>query len=294
MKKYTVVTHNGQFHADDIFAVATLSILLEGNITVLRTRDENVIEKSDYVVDVGGIYEPSKNRFDHHQVDGAGKRDNAIPYAAFGLVWKSFGEKLCGSKKVADIVEARLVMPIDAGDNGFSIFSSSTTDVSPYQIQTMFSVFRPTWKECNDTIDDTFLFLVEFAEKVLRREIVNAQTKIESEHFFEQAYQSALDKRLVVLDVNYPWDDVIENYPQVLYVVQPKNVNDWRVCAVRKEKNSFINKKDLPREWAGKKDTELVLITGVSGARFCHNGLFVAAANDKDSAIQMAKIALES
>src|ERR1035437_8037366 len=95
-QKKILVTHNGIFHADDIFATATLSLLLDGHIKVTRTRDENLIKSADYVYDVGGIYDPALNRFDHHQVGGAGKRDNGIPYAAFGLVWMQYGETVCG------------------------------------------------------------------------------------------------------------------------------------------------------------------------------------------------------
>ena len=34
----------------------------------MRTRNTEVIRLSDVVVDVGGVYDSSKNRFDHHQV----------------------------------------------------------------------------------------------------------------------------------------------------------------------------------------------------------------------------------
>ena len=41
MKKIIIATHSGSFHADDLFAVATLSLLLgKENIEVIRTRDE--------------------------------------------------------------------------------------------------------------------------------------------------------------------------------------------------------------------------------------------------------------
>ncbi|MCE9517420.1 MYG1 family protein [Candidatus Nomurabacteria bacterium] len=96
-KKKILVTHNGTFHADDVFATATLSLLLDGNIKVIRTRDPKIIASADYVYDVGGEYNLYKNLFDHHQKGGAGKRENGIPYAAFGLVWKSYGAAICGS-----------------------------------------------------------------------------------------------------------------------------------------------------------------------------------------------------
>lgn len=33
----------------------------------IRTRDPAVLDTCDVVVDVGGVYDPAKNRFDHHQ-----------------------------------------------------------------------------------------------------------------------------------------------------------------------------------------------------------------------------------
>ena len=81
---------------------------------IIRTRDEEAISNADYVFDVGGIYDEDKNRFDHHQKDGAGKRENGIEYASFGLVWRKFGIKLCVDTKVVDLVDKILVAPIDA------------------------------------------------------------------------------------------------------------------------------------------------------------------------------------
>ena len=93
----TVVAHSGEFHADDVLQWQSLSLLL-GKVRVLQP-DQKIINAGDYVVDVGGTYDPDKKRFDHHQVGGAGNRQNGIPYAAFGLVWKEYGEKIAGSKK---------------------------------------------------------------------------------------------------------------------------------------------------------------------------------------------------
>src|SRR3989338_10239311 len=111
MKK--LITHNGSFHTDDIFAAATLSLLLEKKgepFEIIRTRDEEIIKSADYVFDVGGIYEREKNRFDHHQPGGAGRRvlsgvegeKFGIEYSSFGLVWEKFGVDLAGNKEVAD------------------------------------------------------------------------------------------------------------------------------------------------------------------------------------------------
>ena len=131
-KKITIVTHNGNFHADDIFAVATLTLVFgEENVSVIRTRDPNIIQGADYVVDVGGIYDESKNRFDHHQKGRAGERDNTIPYASFGLVWKKYGEELSGSLEVAEKIDQILVQWIDAQDNGFQITETKISGIYP-------------------------------------------------------------------------------------------------------------------------------------------------------------------
>ena len=74
-----IITHSGSFHSDDIFAVATLQLHFGvENVEVIRTRDEEIIASGDIVVDVGGVYDAEKQRFDHHQ-NGAPVRDNGIP-----------------------------------------------------------------------------------------------------------------------------------------------------------------------------------------------------------------------
>ena len=154
-KKIRLVTHNGSFHTDDIFACATLSLYLEKkgeNFEIIRTRDEQIIKDADYVFDVGGIYDPSINRFDHHQKGGAGGRTipsgneeqvATIEYAAFGLVWKQIGKELTSSQEVANIIDKRLVSPIDAHDNGFDLVEKKY-EVFPYIIQDIFRVMRST------------------------------------------------------------------------------------------------------------------------------------------------------
>src|SRR3989344_5092065 len=149
MKKLTIVTHNSHFHADDVFAVATLLLLLEKDheINVVRSRDQAVIAEADYVVDVGGVYDPDKNCFDHHQTGGAGKRENPIPYASFGLVWKKYGEQLCGSQEIADYIDQVLVQPIDALDNGLVISKKLFADIRMYDVGDFLNAFLSTWKE---------------------------------------------------------------------------------------------------------------------------------------------------
>ncbi len=293
--KIQAVTHNGIFHTDDVFSAALLELVLARPIQLCRTRDEKIIAEGEYVFDVGGVYEPAKHRFDHHQVGGAGKRENGIPYAAFGLLWKEYGRKLCGSDSVAQKIEEKLVMPIDAIDNGVSISKSLVSDISAYEIDDVVNSFRPTWKEDESDMDLRFSFAAALAKNILEREIKKAQDAEEAQQFVDKFYQEASDKRIIIMDRKYPFQDTLEKYPEPLYVVHPVAVDDtWRVYTMRRERNSFHNRKDLPVSWAGKRDGELAAVTGVPDATFCHNGKFLAVAKSKEGALRLAGLAVKN
>ncbi len=290
-KKKILVTHNGAFHADDLFATATLSILNNGNIKIIRTRDEDVIKTGDYVYDVGGEHDPERNRFDHHQKGGAGTRDNGVPYAAFGLVWAKYGEQICGSKEASMKIDEELVQAIDAHDNGLNTYKTEGA-VGPYIIESLFTAFRPTWKEEED-YDTPFVKLVPFVREFLERRIKKTKDALEAESFVRKDYEDAKDKRLIIIDGNYPWNDILMEYEEPLFVVWQR-ANLWRVGCVRKEHNSFDNRKSLPIEWAGLSGEDMARVSGVPDATFCHNGRFLAVAKSKEGAIKLAQIALSS
>ena len=298
MNKVKIVTHNGNFHPDDLFAVATLLLVLDLNndkYEIIRTRDPQKIAEGDYVLDVGGVHDPEKNHFDHHQIGGSGKRLNGIPYATFGLVWKKYGAELCGDEEIAKRVDEKVIQSIDADDSGVSIFTPVFENVKPYQLEMAISSFIPTWREKDQDLDQAFLKSLILVEEVLAREVKRAKDYFEGKKRIIKAYQDAGDKRIIVLDDEYSWGEVLITYPEPLYVVGPrKSENGWGVAAVRKKMYGFENRKDLPKEWAGKKDKELAEITGVSDARFCHNARFLAVASSFEGALALAKLALES
>ena len=54
MSKKIIITHSGSFHADDVFACASLSILLEKKqqpFKIIRTRNEKIIKTGDFIID---------------------------------------------------------------------------------------------------------------------------------------------------------------------------------------------------------------------------------------------------
>lgn len=287
--KKIVVTHNGDFHADDVFAVASLKIFLKGNIKVFRTRDENLIKKGDFVVDVGGIYDAKKKRFDHHQKEGAGKRKNKVPYASFGLVWKEYGEKISGSKKVSLEIEEKLVQSIDAHDNGLEIVKP-INNFLPYTVSGLISIWNSAWDE-KQSQDVQFKKAVDIAEKVLQREIVKINSKIKAEERVIRFYKQSKDKEIVVMDKYYPYESVLMKFPEPKFVVYPKD-NFWRAKTIRKSNLSMESRKSFPKSWGGKMKEELAKISGVEDAVFCHRALFLASAKTKEGALSLAQKAL--
>lgn len=295
MNKVKITTHSGNFHADDVFSVATLSLVYYGNIDVTRSREPEDFESADIVLDVGRIYDPEKKRFDHHQEGGAGKRDNGIPYASFGLIWKHFGRELCSKEEVWQMVEDRLVQPIDAGDTGYDIYTVTDEIYHVVTPDSLVKSYNPTWKEDHSHQTDHFLALVEWAKGVLGRYIQKAEDYTEAYDEVVKAYEEAEDKRLVVIDTPYPAAEVLFGFPEPLYFVSPMPEDgNWGVVAIRKSKKEFGNRKDLPKEWGGKSDEELQEISGVEDAVFCHLALFLAVTETKEGAIKMAKIALDN
>lgn len=293
-----LVTHDGSFHTDDIFAAATLAIYLEKNgleYKIIRTRDQEIINAGDYVFDVGGVYDAEKNRFDHHQPGGAGGREG-IPYAAFGLVWRKFGFEVAGDKEVADFIERRMVMPVDANDNGIDLYSNNFPNVSPYTLQDIFAMFSPTSLETIEK-DGQFLKALALAKEILQRKIRKASDQTKIAKLIVSYYRRAKDKRLIIIDSpkvsRYEIFDALQDFPEPLFVVSGDN-EDWSAVAMRKEKNSFGNRKDFPKPWGGLKAKELQKETGVPDAVFCHNNLFLAAAKSKAGAIKLAELALIS
>ena len=136
----TIVTHSSNFHADELFGTAALIAynkkkFPKDTIKVIRSLDPKVWEKADFLLDIGGVYAPAKNRFDHHQRGGAGQHGNSIPYAAFGLVWKKFGKAISGSQKAADYVEKKLVMALDGDDNGNMMYEPVIDDILPVTLE---------------------------------------------------------------------------------------------------------------------------------------------------------------
>ncbi len=287
MTDLTVVTHNGNFHADDVFSIAVLKHVYP-SFNLVRTRDKALMDSADIVIDVGGQYDPDAGRFDHHQRGGAGERENGIPYSSFGLVWQKYGLALCDNNQaVADRVDAGLVSTIDAIDCGHVEGVQQGISLS----QTI-SMYNPTWEESPE-FDKCFDEAVEFASRMLTRFIASASGSVNAKAIVAKAIESAEDPRVIVLEKYTPWKKTVHILSsEALYMVYPSHSGQWILQTVPVEPGSFEDRKSLPKAWAGLSDEDFQVKTGLDDAVFCHNGLFIAGTKSFESTMKLAEVAL--
>jgi len=288
MTNITIATHNGNFHADDVFSIAALKNIFP-SFNLIRTRKLELIAKADIVIDVGGEYDADNGRFDHHQRNGAGQRENGIPYSSFGLVWQKYGVEICqGNQEVANSVDAGLVSTIDAIDCGHVEGIYEGISLS----QTI-SMFNPTWEE-DSNFDECFNEAVDFASRILTRFISSSRGGINAKDIVAKAIDTAEDPRLIVLEKYTPWKKTVHALSSdALYMIYPSQSGQWIIQTVPVEPGSFEDRKPLPTEWAGLSDDAFKKEIDIDDATFCHNGLFIAGAESFESIMKMASLALK-
>ena len=298
MEQANVVTHGGVFHADEVLATVILSKVL-GDITVLRTF--KVPEGlSDNVI----IYDIGFGRFDHHQKGGNGARENGVPYASVGLIWKEYGhqivENTANPELVWELIDRDLIQGVDATDNGAMPKTESESTgpvVRNMSFSAIISSFNPTWDSSEDP-DEAFIKAVEFAETVFENTLKNATAKAKAQKIVEEAIEKS-QEHIMVLEQFVPWQEFIfasENpkAAEVQFVVFPSNRGGYNWQCVPDVLGSFGQRKTVPSEWRGLSGENLQRVTGVPTANFCHAAGFLGSAETFEDAYALAKLAVEA
>lgn len=289
MPRKKIVTHDGPFHADEVFGVAVLKLLYP-EAKVIRSREQKYLDSADFKVDVGNKYDPQENFYDHHQKGFEEMRSNGIYYASSGLVWRHFGRELVDSNRAFDIVDEKLLQPIDALDAGMDVYDSS---INLVLIDDIVKLYRPTWKEENPDFDKGFNKALNFAKDILEKQIERANLHKEAEDLVSKAVKNK-NQDYLVLDQKAPWKEIVVNkYPNVKFCVHPGPYNNWVCNAVPIRMDSFEKRSYFPEQWRGLEGENLQNVSGVEDAGFCHRVGFIAAADSKEGAIKLVEKALD-
>lgn len=291
-----MAVHNGVFHADEVFGVALMDTIYE-QLEVVRSRDASVLESCDIVADVGG------GKYDHHKSDKE-MREDGIPYCAFGLLWRDFGQdfvkKICSElnddeiEEISKKVATEFITQMDAGDNGITLntYESPVTTISQ-----IISSFMPLQSE-NGDVDAAFFEAVAFSKRFLQRLVRQYGEYYQHLNYMKEVLndQNIKSSRILVLEKSVKWKDILiklDTEETVLFVVFEDVTGSWRVQTVPKEENSFEARVDLPDAWAALRSEELSKLTGIPGCVFCHPNLFICGNETKEGALAMAHLAVK-
>lgn len=308
-----IVTHGGKFHADDAWAVAVLDIVFPG-CDIVRTRDPAAVDAADFAVDVGGIWDPARGRFDHHQKGFDVTRPmGGAPYASAGLVWREYGARCVGmlaaahtgyalpddkAREIAYAIDADIVQYLDLADVG-----AARSAPGGYGLSAVISGFNTTWLDeqrlgYGDAAEAYRLSQFRRAVALLTDVMVNAVTyRVSAVLAVDQVRRAqVLEGGKVVFLENsaLPWTQVVrKEMPKVRFVISHSIAEQrYLLHTVPASADSFAARADLPQAWAGLRDAELAAVTGVPDAVFCHNGRFIAAARSYEGARTLASQAL--
>ena len=97
--KKIIGTHSDSFHCDEVLAaVMLLQTRQFADSMIVRTRQDDVFDSLDIVVDVGGVYDPARNRYDHHMATFEetwnSSPDDITKLSSAGLIWRHFGKEI--------------------------------------------------------------------------------------------------------------------------------------------------------------------------------------------------------
>ncbi|CAM6089089.1 unnamed protein product [Calypogeia fissa] len=315
-----VGTHNGTFHCDE--ALGCFMIRLTDKFSgaeIVRSRDQRILDTMDAVLDVGGVYEPERDRFDHHQrgFDQVFGHGFTTKLSSAGLVYKHFGEEIVAKelgkdpqdpdvKRVYLAVYKSFMEAIDGVDNGINQYDS---DLQPKYVEgTNLSArvgrLNPDWmdEQTAEKEDEAFhkamnLTGTEFLESVhfYGKSWLPARSIVaDSLADRHQAHESG---EIMILKHFCPWkqhlfeiEEELGLNPNIKYVVyQDERSGQWRVQAVAVAPGKFESRKALPVAWRGLRDEELSKEAGVEGCVFVHMSGFIGGAKTLDSTLELAR-----
>lgn len=279
-------THDGSFHADEVTACALLLLFkLIDQDKVVRTRDESKLAGCAYVCDVGGVYDPSRSRFDHHQLSYKGDLSSA------GMVLLFLKESQVIDSATYDYLNRSLIAGVDAHDTGRSLIPVGVCSFS----HIISNFVPPAYDASEEELKAAFFQAVDFTLGHLTRLLTRYQYIFLCKELVEEQMQKKLS--YLLFEKAIPWLESFfdlggEKHP-ALFVVMPSG-HSWKLRAIPPTSEDRMKMRvALPEEWAGLRDQELESISGIKGAIFCHKGRFISIWKTREAALEALQKALK-
>ena len=282
----SVGIHSGDFHADEVTTCAVLLFFdLIDRDKILRSRDQSKLDNCEYICDVGGIYDPERKLFDHHQFDYQGELSSA------GMVLEYLFHKGIIPCDEFELLRDYLIRGVDFHDNGKPLeelgvctFSDVIANYSPI-------CYSAGVEEQNDAFNDALDFAFSHVSRLLER------------HRYVCSFKSIIaaamekDEEYLFFDKALPWIENFfalggENHP-AKFVIMPSR-QGWKLRGIPPSDRELMQVRvPLPEEWAGFLEGELEKVTGIKGSIFCHKGRFISIWETREAAEQAYDVVMK-
>lgn len=257
----SIGTHNGHFHADEALAVYMLRLLPTYHSSqLIRTRDPALLQTCHTVVDVGGEYDASVHRYDHHQRTFTTTFPNRpTKLSSAGLVYLHFGKAIIAQRlgvsedtEEVGIVWKKIyesfIEALDAHDNGISAYDPKTIAAAGlekrfsdggFSLGAMVGRLNPNWNdptpsdpvEAQKLEDEKFLLASTRIGEEFSRDLDYYSTSwLPARSIVQKAYAKRLEHdpqgRVLVFDgQSVPWKDH-------LYTLEAQDGGDAKILYV--------------------------------------------------------------
>lgn len=252
---------------------------------IVRSRDPEKLANCEFVCDVGGVYDATIKRFDHHQLEYEGE------FSSAGMILKYLADEKIISKSLYDFFNRAAVIGIDAHDNGKVMQKEGVCTFSH-----VIAGFVPVeYSASNEAQNAAFSRALDFAIGYFER-LKNRYDYIEA-CGDKVAKAMEPNEEILLFDEALPWvekffDHGGETHP-ALFVVMPSGEH-WKLRGIPPNtKDKMGVRVPLPEEWAGIRDDALRQASGIEGAIFCHKGRFISIWETKEDALKACKQVLE-
>lgn len=285
-KKFTeiksVAVHDGVFHADDILSVALINVIAKKNdlVDVIRTRNNDLIEKADIACDVG------LGEFDHHQEEKE-FYENGIMYAACGKLARA----LAADPEITDFGQEELEMLLVKGLYAVQAFDNGQDGVpnypNPFTFVGSFNTLNSNGGVYSPTQDEAFDGCLGMAELVLSNILAQIKEEISDRHIVLEGITNRKNRTAVFSSYCRGWQNMLVDYnnnhinDEIVVVVFPGRGSQWNIQVVPKTKDPFNHE-----AWA----SVPVVVMDIPGFVFRHSGAFMAVFETKEAALEAAKI----
>lgn len=315
-------THSGTFHCDEALGCWMLKNTLKfKDADIVRTRDPDVLKDMDIVLDVGAVYSPETNRFDHHQRGFAECFGNGFTtkLSSAGLVYKHYGREVVANilgieadDPSVDVIYQQVyktfVEAVDAIDNGIPQYDTANPPqyVNNTGLSARIGRLNPKWSEpyTDDVLYQRFLKAMNTAGEEFKEAV-----EYVGRYWLpaRQIVQQGLEERFnvdesgqIVKLQGCPWKEHLYDLeadmkiekPILFVLLEDDRDKSWRVQAVSKCLGSFENRQSLRSEWCGVRDQELSSLSGIPGCIFVHANGFIGGNKTYEGALRMAQLSL--